>query len=159
MNHLFAHSLGVALDKPDHLVDAVDDADGPQAVALWYEVDGCTTSTRDVAKMAPAAVRTFGARLPKAFRVLSMIEKVHPEAPHRHLAFIGVRPAAQGSGFGGALLAAMLEDCDAQGIPAYLESSSPRNEALYARHGFFSQGSIPVPKAAPPITAMWRDPR
>lgn len=159
LNHLFSHSLRVALDRPDHLVDVVDDSGGPQAVALWYEVDGCATSTRDVVKMVPAAVRTFGVRLPRALQVLSMIERVHPAAPHRHLAFIGVQPAAQGRGFGGALLEAMVEDCDARGVPAYLESSSPRNEALYARYGFVSQGPIPVPDAAPTITAMWREPR
>lgn len=162
LRHLFAHSLGVALARPEHLVDAIDDAGDvsePAAVALWYEVDGCATSKLDVVRMVPAAVRTFGVRLPRAIRVLSMIEKVHPTVPHRHLAFIGVRPSAQGRGFGGALLAAMTDDCDLRGVPAYLESSSPRNEALYARYGFVSQGPIAVPDSAPPVTAMWRDPR
>lgn len=159
LNHLFSHSLGVALDRPDHLVDTVDGAGGPRAVALWYEVDGCATSTRDVVAMMPAAVKTFGFRLPRALHMLSMIEKLHPSTPHRHLAFIGVLPAAQGRGFGSALLAAMVGDCDVRGVPTYLESSSPRNEALYARHGFVSQGPIPVPNRAPTVTAMWREPR
>jgi len=60
---------------------------------------------------------------------------------------------------GGALLASMTSECDEAGIPAYLESSNPVNEAFCHRLGFDSRGHIPLPKGAPPITAMWRDPR
>ncbi len=155
LRHLFSHALGVELQREDHLVDV---ADSGQAVALWHEVDEWKTSTPAVVKMVPAAIRTFGRRLPRALQALSMIERVHPDEPHRHLAFIGVHPSQRGTGLGGALLASMTEDCDAQGVAAYLESSNPRNEPLYARYGFVSRGPIELPAGAPEVTAMWRDP-
>ena len=39
-------------------------------------------------------------------------------------------------GLGSALIKHGLRQCDAQGLPAYLESSHPRNVPLYERHGF-----------------------
>src|SRR5687767_6551887 len=43
--------------------------------------------------------------------------------------FIGVEPARQGRGLGAALLRAQLAVCDQAGLPAYLESSNPRNRS------------------------------
>jgi len=156
LRRLFGHSLGVELRRDDHLVDVVD---AGQAVAVWSEVDEWKTPTLGVVKMIPTAIRTFGRHLPRALRTLAGIERVHPEEPHRYLDFIGVHPDHQGKGFGGALLASMTEDCDERGVAAYLESSNPLNEPLYARHGFVSRGPIELPSGTPQITAMWRDPR
>ena len=65
----------------------------------------------------------------------------------------------QSKGVGSAVIRHMLERCDAEGLPAYLESSNLRNVPFYARHGFVSTGEIVVGKDAPTVTAMWRDPR
>lgn len=56
-------------------------------------------------------------------------EKVHPAEPHRHLAYIGTRKGHEGKGFGSALVRSMLERCDADGMPTYLESTNPANDA------------------------------
>jgi ribosomal protein S18 acetylase RimI-like enzyme len=156
LRHLFAHALGVELQRDEHLVDV---AHGGRGVALWHEVDEWETGNAAMVRMVPTAVRTFGRRLPLALRVLSRIERVHPREPHRHLAFIGVHPSSQGNGHGGALLAAMTEELDERGTAAYLESSNRANEALYARHGFVAREPIALPPGAPQITPMWRDPR
>lgn len=156
LSHLFGHMIGVELARPDHLVDITD---GGDAVAVWHDVDQWKASPTDIIKSSPSAIRTFRHRLPRALRTLTMMEKVHPGEPHRHLAFIGVRPSHQGQGLGGALLQAMTQDCDMQGLPCYLESSNPRNDALYARHGFESRGPVALPNGAPVMTAMWRTPR
>lgn len=44
------------------------------------------------------------------------------------------------------------------GIPAYLEASTPRNAALYARHGYLPQPNAPfyLPGDGPPMIPMWR---
>ena len=54
-------------------------------------------------------------------------------------------------------MAPMLERCDHDGIPAYLEATSDRNRALYERHGFRVRGNIPLP-GGPALWRMWRDP-
>ena len=131
----------------------------PVAVALWHEVDDWKLDLRALWSATGAAIATFGIHTPRALRVLSGVERVHPTEPHRYLAFIGVHPEAQGRGHGGRLLAAMTAELDMQGLPAYLESSDPRNEALYVRHGFISQGPIATPGRCPAPTEMWRPPR
>jgi GNAT superfamily N-acetyltransferase len=156
LRHLFSHSLGAALRRGDHLVDVCD---GGQAAALWHEVDEWKPGTLATIKTIPAALRTFGRHLPRAARATSMIERVHPEEPHRYLELIGVHPSQRGRGLGGALLASMTDELDERGIAAYLESSNPLNEPLYARHGFVSRGLIELPQGAPALMAMWRDPR
>jgi GNAT superfamily N-acetyltransferase len=156
LQHHYYHELGRELTKPEPLVDVVE---GRQAVALWHEVDDWKTPLTGLVRAAPAAIRTFQWHVPRALRLLTMLEKAHPKAPHRHLAYIGVHRDHQGTGLGGALLTSMTAECDEQGLAAYLESSDPRNDALYARHGFVATGEIELPRGAPRIMAMWRDAR
>lgn len=153
---LFENSLGSELAKSTHIVDREDSG---HAVALWHEVDDWKSPDAPMLRVLRSVFKIFRWRLPQAVRLISMVEAAHPEEPHRYLGFIGVDPAHQGKGFGGALLTSMTAECDDAGIPAYLESSNPVNDALYHRFGFESRGYIPLPKGAPPITAMWRDPR
>ncbi len=47
---------------------------------------------------------------------------------------------------------------DVDTLPAYLEASSPRNRALYERHGFEVTGEIQVADS-PPLWPMLRRPR
>jgi ribosomal protein S18 acetylase RimI-like enzyme len=68
---------------------------------------------------------------------------------------IGVDPVRQGRGLGSALLKHGLGQCDAQGLPAYLESSNPKNVPLYERHGFEVMGLI-QPADFPPLYPMLR---
>lgn len=51
-------------------------------------------------------------------------------------------PMQQGRGHGSRLMEAALSRCDADGVPAYLESSDPRNIPLYERFGFQGLGRI-----------------
>ncbi len=88
---------------------------------------------------------------------LAMAEH-HPPEPCWYLPLLGVRPSAQGRGLGGALLARKLEQIDALGGAAYLEASSPRNRALYERHGFELVEQFSA-EGGPPMYAMWREPR
>ncbi|MFN7933004.1 MAG: GNAT family N-acetyltransferase [Bryobacteraceae bacterium] len=79
----------------------------------------------------------------------------HPSEPHWYLPLIGVDFPWQNRGLGAALLRHALEQCDRDGLPAYLESSNPRNVTLYERHGFERVGEIRV-GSSPPITPMVR---
>jgi GNAT superfamily N-acetyltransferase len=81
----------------------------------------------------------------------------HPEPPYWYLSTLAVVPEAQGAGLGTALLRETLRPVDAAGLPAYLESTNPRNVPLYERHGFRTTGSIDLPDG-PSMTGMWRAP-
>jgi ribosomal protein S18 acetylase RimI-like enzyme len=87
--------------------------------------------------------------------VFERMGEAHPHEPHWYLPLIGVDPARQGQGIGAALLRHALARIDADGLPAYLESSNPRNIELYRRHGFEPTGTIQV-GTSPPIVPMLR---
>jgi hypothetical protein len=57
------------------------------------------------------------------------------------------------------MLAEVLAGADADGVPAYLESSSERNLPLYERHDFRVVGELQALGHGPTIWRMWRDPR
>jgi GNAT superfamily N-acetyltransferase len=81
-----------------------------------------------------------------------------PAESHWYLGQIATEPRVRCQGVGTALLARSLEAVDADRLPAYLESSNPRNVPLYERHGFAVVGSIDLP-GGPSLTPMWREPR
>ncbi|MDQ4041479.1 MAG: GNAT family N-acetyltransferase [Actinomycetota bacterium] len=109
-------------------------------------------------RMLPAMARCYGRETLRVVRLFDYIEHRHPAEPHFYLAFLGVEPASQGRGIGSALLRPVLERCDRDGVPAYLEASSPRNRVLYERHGFAVVEEIALPGNGPPMWRMWREP-
>ncbi|MFZ5670039.1 MAG: GNAT family N-acetyltransferase [Pseudomonadota bacterium] len=88
-------------------------------------------------------------------QVGELMGQFHPHEPHWYLSMVGVDPSRQGQGLGAALLKEGLARCDAEGLPAYLESSSPRNVPLYERHGFEVIGLI-KPGDHPGLVPMYR---
>jgi ribosomal protein S18 acetylase RimI-like enzyme len=96
--------------------------------------------------------------LPRMLRGFGRIEHAHPTDPHYYLAVLGTDPSAQGEGLGSAVLGPVLETCDRDGVPAYLESSKERNIAYYGRHGFKVTGEVQLP-GGPAVWPMWREPR
>jgi GNAT superfamily N-acetyltransferase len=106
-------------------------------------------------RQGPSFARAFGARLPKATGLLTMIERRHIREPHYYFAYIGVAPEAQGQGLGTLLMRPTLERCDADGLPAYLEASSERNAALYERLGFELKAEVRF-AGSPPLRLMLR---
>ncbi|RYH08530.1 N-acetyltransferase [Tropicimonas sp. IMCC6043] len=89
------------------------------------------------------------------FATFEQMDGFHPETPCWHLAFIAVDPALQGKGIGSVLMEAALRQCDADGRPAYLESTNPANLSLYRRFGFEQVGVIETGRA-PPLFPMFR---
>jgi GNAT superfamily N-acetyltransferase len=95
-------------------------------------------------------------RLPLLFTGFQRVETAHPHRPpHFYLAVLGTDPSRQGHGIGSALLQPVLDLCDRDGVPVYLESSKESNVAFYARHGFRVTAEVRLPKG-PPMWPMWR---
>jgi ribosomal protein S18 acetylase RimI-like enzyme len=92
------------------------------------------------------------------FAVFEQMAAYHPSEPHWYLPLMGVDPAHQRKGHGDALMSYALERCDRDHVPAYLESTNPRNVSLYRRHGFEALGTIQV-GSSPPLVPMLRRPR
>ena len=102
--------------------------------------------------------RAMGDQIREVSALFEQMARYHPTEPHWYLPLIGTDPARQGSGVGSALLRHATDICDRDGVPAYLESSNPRNIPLYERHGFKVLGRIQHGRS-PVITPMLRRPR
>lgn len=141
---------GVAFDKGTaHRVA------GHAGAALWLppgtEPDEATLATLMEETVVPEAQKD-------AVGVMQQMGSYHPKEPHWYLPLMGIDPARQGTGLGGALLRHATDICDREGALAYLESSNLRNVPLYERHGFEVLGSIQV-GGSPTIVPMLRKPR
>ena len=124
-----------------------------RGAALWAPPDRWHTPLGELLR-----TRIFTRRSPLFLVGGRRVERRHPTEPHYYLAVLGVDPEAQGTGLGSRLLEPMLERCDREGAPAYLESSKERNLDFYARHGFRVTGRTRLP-LGPPLWFMWREPR
>jgi GNAT superfamily N-acetyltransferase len=129
------------------------------AGALWAPPDQWRTPPSVSLRTLPRLVIALGGRLPLSLRAIGEVERLHPREAHWYLAVLGTEPAWQGKGVGSALLAPVLQRCDREGRPAYLESSKESNLAFYSRHGFEVTGTIDLPGGGPRVWPMWREPR
>ena len=126
--------------------------------ALWAPPGRWQVDNETAAQLDGMAV-IVGDRLPWMRRSWEAITKVHPAEPHFYLSGLGTDPPRQGEGLGSAAMAPVLARCDAEGVPAYLESTKERNVAFYEHHGFEVTGTIVVPPDGPKLWTMWRDPQ
>jgi GNAT superfamily N-acetyltransferase len=127
--------------------------------ALWLPPETWHLGPVAQLRLAPGMFAAMGPRLPQVLRAISTIESNHPHSPHYYLPFVGVEPEFQGKGIGTALLRPILDRCDEEGTPAYLEATTPRNRACYLRAGFEVTEEFRFPKGGPPSWRMWREPR
>ncbi|MGH9222876.1 MAG: GNAT family N-acetyltransferase [Acidimicrobiales bacterium] len=117
--------------------------------------------------LSPEGEEAYGAKVveiagPDADRLFQLEETFavyHPMAPHYYPNFVSVAPWAQGRGIGTALLRTVLDRADEEGVPSYLESTSPRNRRLYERLGYVCQGEFTLPDGGPRLSQMWREPQ
>lgn len=144
----FAIDFHEAYTTPDHA-----------GMAVWGRPGSWNLPTKI---MLPAAPRLIGAMgLGGAARFMSTIttiEKAHPHEPHWYLACLGTDPPKQRIGVGRTLVAPVLERCDREQLPAYLETQKPENVPYYERMGFKVTGELPIGKPKLPVWLMWRDP-
>jgi GNAT superfamily N-acetyltransferase len=171
--------FGVYLDAAlsDGWVDVVDDL---SAVAVWLPVaagdGGGHGAGGDVSVeggeggeggQGGEAGDELGERLcaavpgnERARIVGELTGQVHPtDRAHYYLPAVVAAPGRRGQGRGHALLGPVLDRCDREGTPAYLEASNERSKALYERLGFVTTGGPVRLPDGPSLWPMWREPR
>jgi GNAT superfamily N-acetyltransferase len=132
--------------------------DGLVGGALWNPPGTWRVGPLRQLLLLPGMIRVYRRGTPRALRGFDLIAREHPhERDHWYLPFMGVDPNWQGRGLGTALLRPVLDRCDEDGTPAYLESSTARNRACYLRQGFEDAGILRFPDG-PEMTKMWREP-
>lgn len=127
------------------------------AGAVWLP-PGQQPSEDETAEQVPKFAHVTGEYAERVFQALDLMGEVHPSEPHWYLFVLGTKPEWQSQGIGSLLLRAVLDRCDRDGIPAYLEASNEGSKRLYLRHGFIVTGEIALPDG-PPLWCMWRSPR
>ena len=138
----------------------IDRPAGGGAAAVWmpFEWLGPIPLLAELRGL-PAMLRASGlSRFGRLMAIRADLDRHHPmDRPHAYLWFLGVAPAAQGRGVGSALLRAANARNDAAGLPAYLETGTTRNVALYERHGFKVISEHKARADAPNMWSMWRE--
>ena len=130
-----------------------------RGAALWASPNHWRGTAGEAVAIALPSIRLFRSRLPLSLRTVMRMEREHPKQPdHWYLAVLGTDPAHQGQGIGSALIRAVTDRCDEQGLGAYLESSKESNVPFYARHGFQVTQEQAV-GSGHKIWLMWRDPK
>jgi len=142
-------------------VDAAWDGDSGAIAggAIWFPPGAWPSPVLRQVRALPGYARALGRRLGPASGLLTALARVHPRSPHWYLYAVGVDPAIQGRGVGGALLRSRLARVDRAGAAAYLESSKTGNIPLYEHFGFRVAEVPPLPDGAPVVTPMFRPAR
>ena len=104
--------------------------------AIWSPPDTKIFDDIIGAMFGEAMSRHLGAEaIARTIELGQLVSKHHPyDVSHFYLFVLGT--STQGRSVGGELLLPVLHRCDADGLPAYLESSNSRNVGFYERHGF-----------------------
>lgn len=128
------------------------------AAALWDPPGRWQQTPREELWMMPAFLLAMGRHARRGVVVSELMKRHHPEEPHWYLAVIGSDPRMRGVGLGNALMRSRLDRCDAEGAPAYLESTKEANVPYYLRFGFEVTGELTLPDGGPTLWQMWRNP-
>ena len=125
--------------------------------AVWAAPGEWKAGPSDIVRSIVPALRAVGPRHARErLGALPTMERGHPREPHWYLEILAARADLRGRGVGSALLAPMIERCDEQGLPAYLESSKYENLAFYHRFGFEVTDEVVIGRGCPPMWRMWR---
>jgi GNAT superfamily N-acetyltransferase len=130
-----------------------------EAVAVWYPDDATQSSQEDRLALTVMA-SSLGDQAETFLEGCALLEAAHPQhRSHFYLCLLATRLDARGRGCGERLLEGSLELLDAARMPAYLESTNPRNLQLYERLAFERIGSVALPGNGPKVDLMWREPK
>jgi GNAT superfamily N-acetyltransferase len=130
------------------------------AASVWIPPEGTELTKDEEERVEPLLRDLAGPRSSVVLELHERFETAHPrDEPHYYLSLLGTHPRSRGRGLGMELLAENLAAIDAEGMPAYLESSNPENDKRYERLGFVRLGEFSTPDGEHTVASMWREPR
>ncbi len=129
--------------------------DGYSGTALWF-APGVEPAVARIIELIKGSV--FESEQADVFAVFEQMDDYHPQQPHWYLPLMGVAPTQQGQGYGSALMQYILNQCDRDQLPAYLEASHLGTVSFYQQHGFEVIGTIQAGHS-PTIFPMLRHPQ
>ncbi len=98
-----------------------------RGAAVWLAPGVELMTAEQEETFGAALVELFGPDVERIFQLSEAFAQHHPEEPHYYLQVAATVPAFQGQGIGSAMLSDMLGRVDREGMPSYLEATSPRN--------------------------------
>jgi GNAT superfamily N-acetyltransferase len=135
-------------------------AEDAATIAMWTPPGRPELTDEAEARIPVLLDELLGARGAIVLGALLQFEAVHPrDEPHYYLGFVATHDDHRGKGIGEQLLAQNLALVDAEHLPAYLESSNPKNLARYGRLGFEPRDEFALAGDGPVVTTMWRPAR
>ncbi len=140
------------------LHESVYTTDDGVCTAVWAPPGAWAFSEAQMAMMAGPFAEAAGERVDRALGLFLELADVHPPEPHWYLEGLGTHPDWQRRGIASAVLAPVLDLCDTDGLPAYLETQKESNVPFYRRHGFDVIGTKQLADGAPNLWLMWREP-
>jgi GNAT superfamily N-acetyltransferase len=128
------------------------------AASVWIPPNGIELTEAEEQGVEPLVRDLIGPRSGDVMELLDRFERSHPrEEPHYYLSLLGTHPDRRGEGLGMALLTENLKRIDAEGMPAFLESSNPTNNSRYERLRFRQVGEFTTPDGTRRVATMWRE--
>jgi len=132
--------------------------DDASAAAIWTKPGGRELTDEAERRLEPYLTEVLGGHARAVLETFHRFEAAAPkEPPFYYLSFLGTHPDHRGRGLGMGLLAGNLDRIDAEGKPAYLESSNPANNPRYEALGFQRYAEFSTPGDEHTVTTMWRE--
>jgi GNAT superfamily N-acetyltransferase len=133
--------------------------DHVESAALWIPPGGTELTEAEEHGLEDFLVGIAGRSVADGIlAIFERFEAARPDEPHFYLSLLGTHGDHRGAGLGMGLLRESLARVDALGLPAYLESCNPANDARYAGVGFVPRAEVTTP-AGHVVTTMWRPAR
>ncbi|WP_283139243.1 GNAT family N-acetyltransferase [Rhizohabitans arisaemae] len=138
--------------------DGVWVTDDCAAVASWLPPGVIGPDESFLARHGATFTELIGDRLPAHLAASEVIDPHRPAEPHWYLASMGTHPDWWNRGLGTRVLRPVLDRCDAEGLPAFTETSTEDNVRFYRRNGFDVVAEADLPDGGPHLWFLHRNP-
>jgi ribosomal protein S18 acetylase RimI-like enzyme len=143
-------------DIPNGRVYITEDA---VSAAVWMPPNRQEPSKAQAEALASTCESCFGPYLERFQQSISFLVSRRPVEAYWYLSTLATHPDWQGQGLASKVMQPVLEQCDADHVIAYLESTKKTNVPFYHRHGFEVTDTVDLPGGGPEVYLMLRKPQ